>query len=114
MTNRNKAKGSRWEARVRDYLSDALRTRVERIPAGAQHDRGDLSGIPGMAVECKDVARMDLAGWVDEATDEALNVGGGTLPVVIHKRRGKGTSLGYVTMPLWAFAELLKRDGSGG
>lgn len=110
MTNRNKQKGSRWEANVRDYLADGLGVRVERIPAGAADDRGDLSGVPGLAVECKDVQRMDLAGWVDEATVEALNVGGGTLPVVIHKRRGKSTSLGYVTMPLWAFTELLKRE----
>jgi len=32
---------------------------------------------------------------------------------VVHKRRGKSTSLGYVTMPLWAFAELLRRETAG-
>ena len=114
MSNRNKQKGSRWEAAVRDYLSEHTGLRVERIPAGAADDRGDLSGLPGLAVECKDVARIDLAGWCDEATVEASNVGDGTLPLVVAKRRGKPAGQGYAVMPLWAFTELLRRQQDGG
>ena len=114
MSNANKQKGSRWEAAVRDYLADRLPFRVERIPAGAAQDRGDLTGIPGVAVECKDVAKQDLAGWCDEATVEASNVGEDVLPVVIAKRRNRNVSEGYVIMPLWAFTEFLRRRQDGG
>ena len=114
MPNRAKQKGTRWESAVRDYLADRLGVRVERLPAGSRHDRGDLAGVEGMCVECKDVGRLDLAGWCDEATVEAANVGDGTLPVVVAKRRGKGVEHGYVIMPLWAWTEFLnRRNGDG-
>jgi hypothetical protein len=114
VSNPNKAKGSRWEADVRDYLTGQLGVRVERIPAGAAADRGDLSGLNGLCVECKNVARLDFAGWVDEATTEARNVNADTLPVVIAKRRNKSVEHGYVVMPVWAWAELLTRHNSSG
>lgn len=109
MTNRNKAKGSRWEAAVRDYLAAELGVRVERVAAGASEDRGDLVGVEGWAVECKDVARHDFAGWVDEATVEAANVGVGVLPVVVAKRRQRPVRDGYVVVPLWVWVEVLRR-----
>lgn len=112
MPNPNKAKGSRWESEVRDYLATALDVRVERIPAGAALDRGDLTGINGLCIECKNVAKIELAGWVDEATAEARNVAPDTLPVVIAKRRNKSVTDGYAVMPLWAWAELMRRAGN--
>ena len=114
MSNPNKAKGSRWESEVRDYLTEHTGHRVERLPAGAKYDRGDLAGIPGVAIECKNEQRHDLAGWVEEATVEAANVGGGVLPVVISKRRGKGAADGYVIMPVWAWVEFLRRQQDDG
>ena len=109
MTHPSKAKGSRWESAVRDFLADRLGVRVERVPAGASLDRGDLTGVDGWAVECKDVARLDLAGWMDEATAEAGNVGVGVWPVVVLKRRRKPVADGYVVMPLWVWAEVLAK-----
>ena len=114
MSNPNKAKGSRWESEVRDYLADRLPYRVERIPAGAALDRGDLTGVPGVAIECKNEQKHDLAGWVEEATVEARNVGEDVLPVVVAKRRGKGAADGYVVMPVWAWVEFLRRQRDGG
>ncbi len=110
MTHPNKAKGSRWEAAVRDYLADKLGLRLERIPAGAANDRGDISGLPNLCVECKDVAKLDFAGWVDEARAEAENVGPGVLPVVVVKRRRKGVNEAYAVMPLDAWASLFKKS----
>jgi hypothetical protein len=50
--------------------------------------RGDVLGVPGVAVEVKDCAKVDLAGWVDEATVEASNAGA-RLGVVVRRRRGR-------------------------
>lgn len=110
MANPAKRKGSKWESDVRDYLAAHLGLRVERIPAGAAHDRGDLSGLPGVAVECKNVQRIDLSTIVDEARTEASNVGDGTLPVAIVKRRNRPTGDAYVVMPLDAWATMFGRS----
>ena len=109
MTHPSKRKGSAWESVVRDYLTATTGRRVERIPAGASLDRGDLSGLDRVAVECKDVAKVELASIVDEATTEAVNVGADTLPVAVIKRRRKGAADAYAVMPLWAWAELYRR-----
>jgi hypothetical protein len=107
--NPTKAKGTRWESAVRDYLAGVLGVRIERVPAGAQIDRGDLVGIDRVVVECKDVGRIDLSVIVDEAVREAQNVGEDEIPVAVVKRRRRGVEDGYAVLPLWAFAELVRR-----
>jgi hypothetical protein len=106
MTNRHKQKGTRWESAVRDFLSANSTNRVERMPAGAALDRGDLSGVPGVCIECKDVQKIELAAIVDEAVAEAINCRDDSLPVAVIKRRRKGVEDGYAVMPLWAWTQL--------
>lgn len=107
MTSPQKRKGTAWESAVRDWLNARFPgLRIERIPAGATHDRGDLTGLPGVCIECKSVQRIDLAGIVDEAVQEAANCGPGTLPLAVIKRRGKGPADAYAVLPLGAFADL--------
>lgn len=81
-------------------MSDVIDRRVK---TGSQ-DRGDIGGVrvhgQRVAVECKDVAKMNLAGWVTEADVERLN-DGALAGVVVHKRRGKGSAGDqYVTLTL--------------
>lgn len=113
MPNPSKRKGSKWEADVRDYLTDATGRRVERIPAGASLDRGDLSGLEGVAVECKDVAKIELASIVDESVLEAANVGDDTLPLAVIKRRRRSAPEAYAVMPLWAWVVLYENARKG-
>jgi hypothetical protein len=93
-------------------MDDRLHNATDRLVAAAELlaslDRGDLVGLDGWAVECKDVGRIDLAGWVDEASAEAVNVGGDALPVVVAKRRGRGVEHGYVVVPLWVWVRMLR------
>jgi hypothetical protein len=110
VSNPQKRKGTSWESAVRDWLNLRLPSlRVERIPAGATHDRGDLTGLPGIAVECKSVARIDLATIVNEARREAGNVGPDVLPLAVIKRRGHGPANAYAVMPLDAWTALYER-----
>jgi hypothetical protein len=62
-----------------------------------------------LVIECKDVARLDLAGWVTQAAVEAGN-DDAAVGVVVHHRRGKGRAqMGdqYVTLTLSGLAVLL-------
>jgi hypothetical protein len=99
-------KGTQWETTVVNYLR-RFAPHVERRAKNGAKDRGDVAGIPGVVIECKNARAMDLAGWVDEALTERLN-DGAAVAVVWHKRRGKGQAAdGYVTMPGWQFVALL-------
>ena len=109
MTNPSKRKGTAFESACRDYLADVLGRRIERLPAGATLDRGDLTGVDGVAVECKAVKQINLAAIVDEAVAEAANVGPGTLPLAIIKRRQRGVEHAYAVMPLESWCDLYLR-----
>ena len=98
MTNPSKAKGSRAERAVADYLIERG-VPCERIPAGATNDRGDLwvPVIEYPSIDVKDQATITLAAWVDRAKQQAENAGR-VAGVVWHKRKGKANPADwYVT-----------------
>jgi hypothetical protein len=93
---------------VVDYLNAQLPVTVERRALEGMNDRGDVAGVEGLVVEAKCHKSMSLGEWLTEAEREA-DKDGGSLPVVAHKRRGKGdVADNYFTLPGWAFVELLK------
>jgi hypothetical protein len=109
MANASKRKGDQFERDVRDYLN-AVGVYSSRIPAGATSDHGDLwLPPPGPVVQCKNHARIDLAGWVDEMTVQAENAGRG-YGVVVAKRKGRGVEHAYVITSLALGWPLLKED----
>jgi hypothetical protein len=109
--SRSRQKGTSMERLVADGLADALNDdRIDRSPLHGSKDRGDISGVTSpfgrIAIEVKNVARMNLAGWVDEATVERGNADA-IAGVVIHKRKGRGQFLDqYVTMSVRDFLAL--------
>lgn len=101
-----KAAGSQFESHVVTYLQARLDDRIERRAKSGAKDRGDLSGWRhnGMRVvaELKNVAKLNLAGWITEAETERMN-DDAQIGLVIHKRVGKGPAqMGetYCTMTL--------------
>ena len=99
-----RAAGSRFERLVADYLASHVSDVIDRRVKTGAKDTGDIGGVrvhgQRVAVECKDVAKMNLAGWVTEADVERLN-DGALAGVVVHKRRGKGDpGAQYVTLTL--------------
>lgn len=107
--------GTRFETDVVKYLRERLGDdRIERRAKSGAKDRGDIAGVrtalgERVVIECKDVARMDLAGWVTEADIERGN-DDAAVGMVAHKRRGYGpAAMGgtYVTMTLDDLVALL-------
>lgn len=83
----SRAKGTRAESALVDYLRAHGWPYAERRALGGNRDRGDIAGIPGTVIEVKNTARMELAEWVKEAEVEAGNDGAGVW-FVVAKRRG--------------------------
>jgi hypothetical protein len=106
-------KGTRWESAIVAYLRDKGFTYAERRALHGAHDKGDITGLPGLVVEAKSVARLDLSGWLDEAEEERDNADA-DVGVVWIKRRGH-TSPGraYVLMTGDDLTWLLKAAGYG-
>lgn len=109
--SRGKAKGTAWESLVVGYLVSLGWVHAERRALHGTLDRGDVAGLPGVVIECKNEKALSLAGWVDEAEVERAN-DGAEYGVVWHHRRGKGSpAQGYVTMSGDTFVRLLSAAG---
>lgn len=107
-----KQAGTRFERIIVDCLAWVLKDdRIDRRVKTGSKDKGDVFGLRSWAgerivVECKDVKRLDLGGWVNEAEAEAGN-DDAPIAVVAHKRRGHGDPLDqYVTMTVRSFLKL--------
>ena len=103
-----KAKGTAAETAVVRFLQANGYPHAERRALAGAQDRGDVAGIPGLVIEVKAAARLELAAWLDEVHAEVANEPTTeSVGVVWHKRRGKGSpGQWYVTMDGWDFLAL--------
>jgi Holliday junction resolvase len=97
--------GRRTERETADALKEHVSEFIDRRVKTGAKDKGDIVNLrtPGgnrIAVECKNVAKMSLGTWVNEAEAERINdeaIAG----IVVHNRVGKGNPLDqYVSMTL--------------
>lgn len=116
-----KSAGTRFESSIAACLARWFDDdRIERRARTGANDRGDIAGVQiwlprgklqqrreRIVIECKDVARMDLSGWVREAQAEAIN-DDAFVGVVVHKRLRSGDPLDqYVTCTVREFISLI-------
>jgi len=96
-----RAAGTRFERSIADCLARWVDDRIDRRVKTGRKDRGDIAGLrygpARVVIECKDVTRLDLPGWlreteVERGNDDAL------VGLVVHKKRGCSDPLDqYVT-----------------
>jgi hypothetical protein len=109
--SRSRAKGTAWESLIVDYLRRNGVPHAERRALNGAKDRGDLAGIPGCVIEAKNEQRIQLAAWLDEATQEAAN-DGADIGVVWAKRKGRAAAEhGYIVMDPPTLLRLLTAAG---
>ena len=109
--SKSKQKGTAAETAVVNYLKSKGRKHVERRSLSGSSDRGDIAGVPGVVIEVKNHARMELSQWLSELEVEMANDKADT-GVVIHKKKGT-TDVGqwYATMPVDVWYDLAKEAG---
>lgn len=106
----SRAKGTRWESAIVNYLTGFWPYAERRTLNGAK-DRGDISGIPGVVIEAKNANRTQLAEWLDEAEQEGSNADARVSAVWMHRKGKSSAADGYVIMSGRQFALLLKDAG---
>lgn len=119
MSAANKAKGTRFETDIVDWIRDnAPLLRAERLPRAGAKDEGDVaitfpSGV--LVVEAKNHKAWSLSDWVRQARDEVVNYvakrripPASAFPLVVVKRRGKSIGEAYAVMELHLLVELIE------
>jgi Holliday junction resolvase len=110
MTSPQARKGSTFERDVVSFLAGHGFPYAERhYGAGRPADVGDIDGIPGWTLECKNHRALELSAWMTEAECERVN-GRQSFAAVVAKRRNKPVAQSYVVMSLGTFARLLADD----
>ena len=109
-----KAKGTRWESAVVDYLRGHGFRWADRIPLSGSKDRCDVTvGPGGPVVEAKNLKQDEWAKGLDEANKGAANAHA-PFGVLWAHRRGKGSpGEGFVVMDGATFTDLLRLAGWG-
>jgi len=108
----NKRRGSAWEIELAEHLRDRTGQQVERIRLSGREDRGDMHlALPHgvAALEAKNAKTMNLAGWCDEARQEAANAAVPGWAVVIRRRGQRDPGQAYVVLSL---DEWLRQTGA--
>jgi predicted lipoprotein len=105
----SRQKGTIWESQVVDYLKDHGFPYAERRALAGVNDKGDLTGIPGLMIECKAEKAIDLAGYMVEVKLQTANAGA-HLGFAVVKRRNRSVGDAYAVMPLSVLTELLANE----
>lgn len=107
----SRRKGTAWESAVVEYLSQHGFPYAERRALSGSLDRGDITGIPGVMIECKAEKSITLAEYADEVKVQTVNAGA-QIGVAVVKRRNRSPGDAYVVMTLTTFADLLVDVGA--
>jgi len=115
MTHPNKTKGSQYERDVVKWLRSYGFPCAERAYGAGRHDDvGDIDGIDGVVIECKNEKRINIPGYLQELDDEMIHADAETGVVLVKKRGTTNVSESYAIMPAWLWADLLKQAGYNG
>lgn len=115
MANPSKQRGTAWESAVVTWLRANGFPYAERRTLAGANDKGDVSGVPGVVLECKATKSITLSTFVDELLVEMANADADAHPsvpahvgAVVIKRRGT-TDVGraYAVMPMDVFVRLI-------
>lgn len=104
--NKSKRTGTGFEVLCVSYLRDHGFPWAERRAQEGVNDRGDVSGIPGVVIECKAEKAIDLAGYMGELKVEMANAKVDTGFVVV-KRRMHSVDQAYAVLPFEQMVRLI-------
>jgi hypothetical protein len=90
MSTKSKRTGTAAETAVVRYLQQWWPAAERRALSGST-DKGDVAGIPGLCVEVKAAARLDLAKWKRETLAEQENAQA-RFSMLVVKRPRKGVA----------------------
>lgn len=116
-TSANKAAGTRWEIDCKNHVSAAGFPTVERIYGHGTKDIGDIGGLPGWIIGCKNEKTLRLSAYMDDMRAQRANLGAAgqdVIPVELVKRRGYSTGRGYAVLEIDELLQVMRLLDLGG
>jgi Holliday junction resolvase len=115
MSSPQKIKGSQYERDVVKWLRSMGYPCAERAYGAGRHDDvGDIDGINGVVIECKNEKAIRIPQYLRELEDEMTHADAETGVVLIKKRGTSNISESYAVMPAELWVNLLKQAGYNG
>jgi Holliday junction resolvase len=115
MTSAAKRKGSQYERDVVKWLRSMGYPCAERAYGAGRHDDvGDIDGINGVVIECKNEKAIRIPQYLRELENEMTHADAETGVVLIKKRGTSNISESYAVMPAELWVNLLKQAGYNG
>lgn len=111
MSQHRKHRGYETQRIVAEYLRNNGWPFAE--PVGAGRPGSDVTGVPGIDIECKARRQLDLTGTIRQQSERA---GDGVVPLAIIRPDGFGPKRIHewpVVMPLHVAVQLLRQGGYG-
>lgn len=107
--NASKQKGTKFETEVVNYFHHRGMTDVGRQILTGNMDLGDIAGLPGWVIECKNVNTANWAQFMDETNVERKNAGA-QYGLLVVRRRMKSITQAYAVLPLDQAVTLIGDD----
>jgi len=104
-----KARGDHYEREVAKYLNDTLGLSAFRTPlsGGGTIAKGnssaDITGTPGIALECKRCERLDIPAWMAQARKSCDISQTPDIPVIVTRKNRQTTGQSLVILSLDEF-----------
>jgi len=111
--SKQRAKGTSFETAIVRYLQENGFQYAERRALHGEADKGDITGTPGLAWECKNHKTLKISEWIRETEQERINAKA-EYGFLIVKRAGVGNpGEQYAMMTLDQLCRLLGDAGYG-
>ncbi|MET0416081.1 MAG: hypothetical protein ABW022_08675 [Actinoplanes sp.] len=108
-----RAKGARWEQDCAEYLQTHGWPYAERRHLSGAFDRGDITGVPAVMIECKHERTYKPAEWLREADVQAVNDSARVAAVWARLNGKPGAGNGVIFQRPDQFLRLLIEAGYG-
>ena len=107
----SRRKGAGYERDVVNWLRIRGYLNVERRIAGMSDDTGDITGWPGVVIECKNHKAITLGAWVAQLEEEATRARADHAALFIKRRGTTDVGSHYVVMLADDWLDLMKEAG---
>jgi Holliday junction resolvase len=109
--SKQKAKGTRAESAVVEFLRRNGFPYAERRATAGANDKGDITGMGPVVIEVKDHQKIVLSQFLAELKQEVANAEAQTGVAVVKKRGTLNVGEWYAVMPVAWWVDLLKEAG---
>lgn len=96
----SKQKGTKFETEVVNFLRANGFENVERRALQGTQDLGDIMGVEGWTIQCKNQNKLLLAEWMDQTECQRELDRENPFGLLVIRRRMKPVSQAYAVLPL--------------